>query len=101
MRTQCSAVQTVQCAEYEWLVFQSTHIPARAYIVMLFQLLPFVPGPPWTLSCWHNGMFAPLTVGPTDVKFALWDQGENDVGTTNWYVRARERRQIQSEVPMR
>ena len=48
-------------------------------------LLPFVPGPPWTLSCWFNGMLSPLAAGPTDAKFALWDQGENDVGSRAWY----------------
>jgi sialate O-acetylesterase len=48
-------------------------------------LLPFVPSPPWTLSCWHNGMLSPLTAGPTDAAFALYDQGENDVGERAWY----------------
>jgi len=47
--------------------------------------LPFVPSPPWTLSCWYNGMTAPLAAGPTDVAFVLWDQGENDVGERAWY----------------
>ena len=47
--------------------------------------LPFVPGPPWTLSCWYNGMLSPLTFGPSDVTAVLYDQGENDVGEAAWY----------------
>lgn len=47
--------------------------------------LPFVPTWPWTLSCWFNGMVAPLAAGPTDLKMILWDQGENNVGFREYY----------------
>ena len=36
---------------------------------------PFdVFSPPWTPSCWYNGMVAPLVYGPTQVALFLWDQ---------------------------
>ena len=34
--------------------------------------------PPWTSSCWWNGMASPFTAH--DIAFFLWDQGENNVG---------------------
>ena len=40
---------------------------------------------PWSASCWYNGMTSPFTVGPTDMKFFLWDQGENNVGERPFY----------------
>ena len=36
-------------------------------------------GPPWTLSCWYNGMASPWTAH--DISFFLWDQGENNIDT--------------------
>ena len=36
-------------------------------------------GPPWTLSCWFNGMANPWTTH--DISFFLWDQGENNIDT--------------------
>jgi sialate O-acetylesterase len=47
--------------------------------------LPWIPTPPWTLSCWWNGMTAPVAHGPTDIAFFLWDQGENNVGERAYY----------------
>ena len=41
--------------------------------------------PPWTPSCWYNGMVAPLVFGPTQVALFLWDQGENNVGERAMY----------------
>jgi len=41
--------------------------------------------PPWTPSCWYNGMVAPLAYGPTQVAAFVWDQGENNVGERNMY----------------
>lgn len=40
---------------------------------------------PWSASCWYNGMVSPFTVGPTDMKLFLWDQGENNVGERSFY----------------
>jgi hypothetical protein len=34
-------------------------------------------GPPWTLSCWYNGMVSPWT--QHDITAILWDQGENNI----------------------
>lgn len=42
--------------------------------------------PPWTPSCWWNGMVAPLTYGPTQVSSFLWDQAENNVGEPAMYT---------------
>jgi sialate O-acetylesterase len=41
--------------------------------------------PPWTPSCWYNGMVAPLTYGPTQVAAFIFDQGENNVGEREMY----------------
>jgi sialate O-acetylesterase len=41
--------------------------------------------PPWTPSCWFNGMVSPLTYGPTQIAGILWDQGENNVGERAMY----------------
>ena len=35
--------------------------------------------PPWTLSCWWNGMVSPWT--SHELAFWIWDQGENNVGS--------------------